>query len=369
VLRPADLHLITEGQFVEAVSLLEQAGLVHTSVVPTSLNVQRLAAGNEPAFVRFCEQIELRVGRTTTLGLVGSCNLHGYEPDELDTLLLRWRAQGWLSYADSKRERVVSVQLGAAVITRQLLDLLDERRANLEQQRDHMIAYAEQQGQCRHQLIARHFDEPDLKPGGNACDVRQVQAATQAELEHQRQVQLAAAEEQRRVEAERQEQQRQKAVARERQQQAELAAYYRSTAQAACPQVEVVRFKAEQAEVLVKLQQGERVEVLPNSLQVKDGYVLQGVYVIVFGVGKRGWVRADQLHYPAGRTATTAASSCQVRHDYAVDKGLAEVLPPGSRVELLPEPPVYHPPFVWRKVRTQAGNVGWAINSVLKVEP
>jgi len=386
VLRATDLSFINEGQFKEAASLLEQAGLVHTSVVPTNLSVRRLQAGNDPQFMRFCEQVELPVGRTTGLGLVGICNLHGYEPDELDALLLRWRAEGWLDYVDTRREQVIRVRLGAEVITPQLIALLAERRSSLEHQRDSIIAYAEQRDQCRHQLIARHFDEPDLKPCGSACDVCEQQAAVRAEAERQRQAQLAAEKErlevvaraqaffeQRRKEKEAAAEQQRQLAEQEQQRQAvireaELAARQRRTAQADRKLVGVVALDSDGIEVLHKLRQGDAVELLSDHLLAREGYVLQRVRVVA-ATSIVGWVLADQLRYHEDRTASLSYNgSYRLRHNYAVDEEVAEVLPDGSRVELLPEPPTYCAPFVWRKVRTQTGNVGWVIDNVLKVD-
>lgn len=384
VLRATDLSFINEGQFKEAASLLEQVGLVHTSVVPTSLSVRRLQAGNDPQFTRFCQQIELPVGGATGMGLVGICNLHGYEPDELDALLLRWRAEGWLDYADTKREQVIRVRLGAEVITPQLVALLDERRSSLEHQRDSIIAYAEQRDQCRHQLIARHFDEPDLKPCGKACDVCEQQAVSRAEAEQQRQAAVAAEQERQRVAAEAQaaferryqeelaaverqrEQQRQLKVQREvAAREAEQAARARRTAHATQKVVGVVTFEQQFIEVIHKLREGDEVELLPDHLLVREGYVLQPVQV----EGRQGWVLADQLRYPAGRRAIlTYNGNYRLRSDYAVSDEASESLLYGSKVELLAEPPVCHGRFVWRRVRTQVGSVGWAIDNVLRVE-
>lgn len=143
-----------------ALGFLERAGLLRRDFdVPRGARVRvdlHTIPEGEPELLAFCRAARLRRGQIIDLDLVETARIAGFDPVDLELKLVRWAAEGLVSYRPSGRDLLLELPPSSSEAWDRLGDLLEQHEVIQEQRVSDIAAYAETR-RCRHGYVGQYL--------------------------------------------------------------------------------------------------------------------------------------------------------------------------------------------------------------------
>ena len=143
-----------------ALSFLERAGLLRRDFdVPRGARVRvdlQWIPEGEPELLAFCRAARLRRGQMVSLDLVETAREAGFDPVDLELQLVRWAAEGLLTYRPAGRDILLELPVASTQAWDRLAELLEQHQLIQAQRVSDIAAYAETR-RCRHGYVGQYL--------------------------------------------------------------------------------------------------------------------------------------------------------------------------------------------------------------------
>ncbi len=167
-----ELREVDELKVRVALSFLERAGLLRRDFdVPRGARVRvdmLTIPESEPELLAFCRAARLRRGQMVGLDLVETAREAGFDPVDLELQLVRWAAEGLLTYRPAGRDMLLELPAASTQAWDRLAELLEQHRVIQAQRVSDIAAYAETR-RCRHGYVGQYLGGRVVSTCG-ACD-------------------------------------------------------------------------------------------------------------------------------------------------------------------------------------------------------